>query len=96
MTQGMAREGMDLSVCKAVSGLNLQVRCHIHKMGSYFVRGSPSGLRELVQDTIESLEGRVSPLHAVTLPDQMREGAGIPRDATHFAYAYPIEQFEQR
>jgi len=33
---------------------------------------------------------QLSPLHKITLDDEMKEAANIPREATFFAWAYPV------
>ena len=39
------------------------------------------------------LTGRMSPLTPVTVPPVARAAAGIPLDATHFAFIYPLEGY---
>ena len=86
---------MDLSVCVDISGLDFELRLpRGNAMGRYVVRGYPSSLGDLVSD-VDSMEGMLSPLHRVTMPAEAREGAGIPLTATHFAFAHPLEEFEQ-
>ena len=88
---------MDLSVCAAVEGLDLELFVaspESDALGGYRVRGRPGRLEELMGR--EALEGDLSPLHEVTIPQDMREGSGVPLGATHFAFAYPIRSFERR
>ena len=40
---------------------------------------------------IEALEGLMSPFFNITLDAKARVAAGIPRDAEHFAFCYPVE-----
>ena len=52
-------------------------------------------------DAIRSLHGRdvglesfLGPLHSVTMPSKSRRRAGIPEEAQSYAFAYPLERFE--
>ena len=88
---------MDLSVCVAVQGLDLELFVappESDALGGYRVRGRPGRLDELMGR--EPLEGDLSPLHAVTISQDKREGSGVPHTATHFAFAYPVRSFERR
>eukprot|EP00966_Prymnesium_polylepis_P326408 7382323-Prymnesium_polylepis.1 len=39
---------------------------------------------------LESIRGLMSPFFGITLDEKSRVAAGIPRDATHFAFCYPV------
>jgi hypothetical protein len=39
------------------------------------------------------LQGQLSPKTSVTVPEDKREGAGIPRHAEQFCYIYPLKSF---
>jgi len=39
----------------------------------------------------QQLEGMMSPKAAITLPDEVKAGAGIPPQAVQFAFVYPID-----
>ena len=39
---------------------------------------------------LESIRGLMSPFFGITLDEKSRVAAGIPRDATHFAFSYPV------
>jgi len=66
--------------------------------GRYVVNGPPRMVAALRRafgtpsaDPLPS--GVLSPLSAVTLPDEIKSAVGIPVAATHFAFVYPLEEF---
>ena len=58
-----------------------------------FTLAGPHHARELLSEILEngSPQGWLSPLRPITLNSQERKFAGIPEEATHFAFAYPLE-----
>lgn len=54
------------------------------------------GLKEHgTEETADSFLGTMSPLSPVTLPDEAKEGVGIPLETAYFAYAYALGQLEE-
>ena len=58
-----------------------------------FTLAGPSHAREVLTEILDngSPSGWLSPLQPITLSSDERTLAGIPVDATHFAFAYPLE-----
>ena len=63
-----------------------------------YVLAGPSrklGILQRLQESKTSIEGVISPKNEVTLPPHIKKAAGIPLDATHFAFIYPLKMFKR-
>lgn len=97
--KGVGTEIMDLFIEPDV-GLLLEhtAGASAEHAGRFAVSGPPTKvaiLRRALGDEPSDLSGVISPLSEITLPTAVKRDAGIPAEATHFAFVYPLKKFKR-
>jgi hypothetical protein len=96
-------EKLDMFVMPGIA-LDLEVKYPLNiegTAGRFAVRGPPRKLAILKYvaqgiDDDGEIDGVVSPTKPITLPTEVKREAGIPLDATSFAFVYPLSYFKRR